>query len=142
MVNIMDEKEILRKSTIFSQRTDEEIERMSRCLDACARSYGKEEYIFTVGDVIDEMGIVLSGQVRAVHDDYWGKRTIVENIPPGGTFGEAFAFTSPGRLIVSYVAAEKTRVFFIKCRHIVSPCAKVCYCHTSMIGSMLSEIAG
>ena len=76
------------------------------------RSYEKDELIFHTGDVVHELGIVLSGSVHIENIDLWGNRSILSSIGPGGTFAETYAFCR-APLMVDAVAAQKVDALFL-----------------------------
>ena len=71
----------------------------------------KEEILFAAGDQPEFVGVVPSGSVNIVQEDYWGRRAILAHIGEGELFGEAFPVLRPGR-----------------CRFRSSPGSKEAYC--------------
>ena len=43
------------------------------------------------GEKTDSLGLVMSGNVLIVQDDFWGNRNIMARITQGGIFAESFA---------------------------------------------------
>ncbi len=78
-------------STLFQNILPEDIPVMLKRLNAYTKSYQKEEYIKHAGDPADFIGIIESGSVHILQDDYYGNRNITASIPPDSLFGEAFA---------------------------------------------------
>ena len=76
------------------------------------RSHEKDELIFHTGDVVHELGIVLSGSVHIENIDLWGNRSILSSIDPGETFAETYAFCR-APLMVDAVAAQKVDALFL-----------------------------
>lgn len=76
------------------------------------RSYKKDALIFHTGDVVHELGIVLSGCVHIENIDLWGNRSILNSIGPGETFAETYAFCR-APMMVDAVAAQKADVLFL-----------------------------
>ena len=62
-----------------------------RRLGAAEKSYAKGETILAEGSTSSAIGILLSGRVHILQQDYWGNRTILVTIEPGDLFGEAYA---------------------------------------------------
>ncbi len=50
------------------------------------------------------MGIILSGSVDVVEEDFWGNRTILNRMHQGDSFAEAYAICSAEPLIIGVVA--------------------------------------
>ena len=132
---------ILKECPLFSGVESDNLEKMLNCFGAVAHQYDKNEFIFAAGDEVRSFGIVLSGSVHVVREDYWGNRFILAHIPPGGLFGEAFSFAETVSFPVSVTAAEKTKVLLIDYRHITAACVNACGFHVSLIQNMMKILA-
>lgn len=132
---------ILKKSPLFSGIEINDIQSMLRCLAAVEKKYSKNEVILQQGETIDYMGLVLSGSVHIVKDDFWGNRTILSDITPSQMFGETFACTFQKDLTVSALAVEATTVLFLDIKRILNTCSSACVFHTRLIRNLLSVLA-
>ena len=72
---------------LFQNILPEDIPVMLKRLNAYTKSYQKEEYIKHAGDPADFIGIIESGSVHILQDDYYGNRNITASIPPDSLFG-------------------------------------------------------
>jgi|Deesub1362A_J573_1020465.scaffolds.fasta_scaffold00271_2 CRP/FNR family transcriptional regulator len=77
--------ETLKKSEVFSELSDSEINEISRLFER--KGFRKDEYIFMEEDPSDWLYIVARGRVKIVKHSLAGKDVILEIIPPGGIFG-------------------------------------------------------
>ena len=111
------------------------------CLAAATRVYHKEEFIFMAGDKATSVGVVLSGGVHVLQEDFWGHRMILAHIGPGGLFGEAFSCAGKDMLPISVMASETTEVMLINYRKIVTTCSSACVFHMQLIKNMLRILA-
>ena len=68
-------------STLFQNILPEDIPVMLKRLNAYTKSYQKEEYIKHAGDPADFIGIIESGSVHILQDDYYGNRNLSPRIP-------------------------------------------------------------
>ncbi len=68
-------------NTLFQNILPEDIPVMLKRLNAYTKSYQKEEYIKHAGDPADFIGIIESGSVHILQDDYYGNRNITASIP-------------------------------------------------------------
>ena len=98
---------ILQKSALFSGVNRQDLAKMLGCLLANIKTYEKNAYIVKASHTLWEVGIVLSGRVNIVKEDYWGNRSILASLAAGELFGEAFACAQVHYNIFSVVAAEK-----------------------------------
>jgi len=132
--------EILMKSALFSGINPADISSMLSCLTAKSAEYEKDRYIYSPGDSIRNLGIVLSGGVYVVNEDFWGNRSILSKLGPAGMFGESFSCAKEG-LPVSVVTSEKSRILFIDYRRIITTCSSGCAFHTALIRNMVHILA-
>lgn len=81
-----------------------------QCMRQC--TYSKGETIFHMGDLIHEMGVVLSGNIYIENVDLWGDKSILQSIPAGQTFAETYVLCHEP-LMVDVVCAESTEALLI-----------------------------
>jgi CRP-like cAMP-binding protein len=132
---------VLKKSHLFANISDNEIETILPCLQAHRKVYEKNSYIFMEDTQITTLGIVLSGRVQIVKDDFWGNRTIIADMIDSELIGESFASGNTKNPMVSVIAFEKTEVLMMNFNNIVTTCAKACSSHTQLIKNLLAIIA-
>lgn len=113
---------IIKKSELFANLSEEEIEILFNCLKVSVREYEKGEYIFNSGEKEQEIGLVLSGKVYIINEDYWGNRNILFDVGESQIFGEAFS-CAQSILPVSVVAVQKSKIMFIEFRRIIKICS-------------------
>lgn len=114
--------EVIKKSELFENLTDKEIELLFKCLRVTVKDFEKGEYIFNSGEREREIGLVLFGKVHMINEDYWGNRNIICDIVESQIFGEAFACAQQ-ILPVSVVAVQKSKIMFIDFNRIVKTCS-------------------
>lgn len=132
---------ILKNTGLFAGIDEKDIDRLLFCLSAREAEYKKDVYILSAGEKPTEVGIVLSGSVNIINEDYWGNRTIIAKATAGELFAEAFSCANAKKIPVSVVSAEKTSVLFIDYKKIITTCTSACVFHTSLIRNMLQIIA-
>ena len=81
---------VLKQSSLFYGIAQSEIQAMLGCLSAESVRYGRGECIYRERDVIRRIGIVQSGRIHMQQQDYWGNRSIISEVLPGGLFGERY----------------------------------------------------
>lgn len=133
--------DILKKSRIFRDVGDAELLEMLKCLHAETRTYSKNEFVLHRGDVTGDMGIVLTGSVLVLQEDFWGNRSIISKIPPGSIFAEAFACSGGTAMNVSVQAEKESRIMFINVSRVLTVCPSACSFHSKLISSLLSALA-
>ena len=133
--------EIIQKCMLFAEIEVSNMRPLLNCLTAAQHSYKKNEFVFSAGDSARSVGIVLSGSVHILQEDYWGNRTILAHIPPGGLFGEAFSCAEVNSLPVSVMATESSEILLIDYKRIITTCSSSCVFHAALIKNMLKLLA-
>lgn len=133
--------EILKSVALFKGIEESDLQSILSCLSAKVTHFDKGQIVFICGENIKSFGIVLSGQVQIVQEDYCGNKCIIANIDAGNLFGEAFTFADIKTLPVSIFSTTESDLLFIDSHRLVSPCTKVCDFHSRLIYNMLNIIA-
>lgn len=133
--------DILDTCPLFFQVGRCNYEKMLRCFGARVLCVRKHSAVFSEGQCADRIGIVLSGAVQTVRDDYLGNRSIVSMAGPGELFGEGFACAGVESIPISIIATADTQVMLIDCSHILTMCHNACAFHNQMIRNLLLSVA-
>ncbi|MDD2958551.1 MAG: Crp/Fnr family transcriptional regulator [Lachnospiraceae bacterium] len=132
----------IKKSPLFSGVTEKEMEAMLGCLSVTTSSYEKNQFIFRFGEEINSMGMVLTGCVHILQEDFWGNRNILSEVGPGELFGEVYACMPGAVLNVNALASEPAVILFLDVRHVLTTCSSSCEFHTRLIRNLMSVLAG
>lgn len=132
---------ILKKCPLFEGIEGQDMEAMLACLGGKVLRVGKNQTILAEGEKAEFVGIVLTGSVQIVKEDYFGNRSIVAQMEAGELFGESFACANVASLPVSVVAAEEGSVMLIDCHRITVSCSNACSFHSRMIFNLLKVVA-
>lgn len=119
----------LYENDIFAGIEPKETDSMLKCLNAKILSYKKGSALLLAGDEINWIGIVLSGVVHIIKEDYYGNRNIMAKAGAGQLFGEVFACSGTKSSPVSVFAAEDTEVMFLNCSKVLTVCSGSCPFH-------------
>lgn len=132
----------LKEIPLFQGISDENLSAMLSCMSAVKKKYAKNQVILTAGAPSIEVGIVLSGSIHVVKEDFRGNPAILAEIGPGHLFGETYSFARTQKLPVTILSAAESEVLFIDYRRIVSTCTSSCPFHTRVIENLLQILAG
>ena len=133
--------QILQRCPLFDGIAEADLGAMLGCLRARVMPMKKGQTLLREGDSTESIGIVLTGAVQILREDYFGNRSIMGHIGPTQLFGESYAFSGTKTLPVSVVADADGSVLMIDSRRISSCCANVCEFHNRMIENMLRLVA-
>lgn len=132
---------ILYESGLFGGIAEEDLKAMLGCLKTREAHFYRGELIFQEGDVIQEAGIVLSGKVHILQDDFWGNSNILSIMQPGNIFGEAYACLGNEKLQISIRAESDCRILFINLQKTMQVCKNTCVFHQKLVKNVLYSIA-
>lgn len=138
MKNFLD---VIKQCPLFNGINENELLKLLECLSAVKKHYKKNDLIFMAGDRIETVGIILSGNVHIIMEDFWGNRTIHAGIEIGGMFGEAFSCAETEKLPISVIAVQSSDILLIDYHKIVTTCSSSCVFHTALIKNMLNILA-
>ena len=133
--------DILDTCSLFEQVGRANYGQMLRCFGARCVTIKKGNPVFHEGTPVRFVGIVLTGAVQTVQEDYLGNRSILSMAGPGQLFAEGFACAGVESLPVNIVAATDSQIMLIDCSHIMTLCHHACGFHNQMIRNMLSSVA-
>ncbi|MBO5129793.1 MAG: Crp/Fnr family transcriptional regulator [Oscillospiraceae bacterium] len=132
---------ILERCPLFNGIRMEDLSVMLGCIGGRVLSVSKGQSISREGDPATHVGMVLSGAVRMVREDYYGNRSIVAHIGPAELFGETYACAGIAALPISFVADADSQVLLMDCRRITTSCCNACAFHSRIIFNLLQLVA-
>ena len=133
--------DILSQCPLFAGISREELKSMLSCLDGKIIKTAKGSPVFLEGARAEFVGVVLSGKVQILRTDFYGNRSVLTVVSPGGLFAEAFACAEVETLPVSAVALESTSVLLLDCKRVLTSCPNACPFHSKLVRNLLQGIA-
>lgn len=94
------------------------IEQMIQKGLAYQKSYQKDDYLYHYGDVISSIGIVMTGSIQIIKQDYLGNNTILASSKENELFAESFAM-SHQPLEVNIKAGASSMILWIPIKEIL-----------------------
>lgn len=82
---------VLLRCPLFSGLDAEALRELLPRLQPIRRRWVRGETLLHPGEPAPGVGVVLSGGVRVVREDFWGNRSLLTTVEPGDLFAEAFA---------------------------------------------------
>ncbi len=104
---------LLLRTPLFRGIPQEALPALLEGLRARKRRCGRGEVVLRRGERADRLGLVLSGTLHIVKEDFWGSRTIVGLARSGEVFAEAYACLGGEPLEVAVLAAADAEVLFL-----------------------------
>lgn len=131
----------IKKVPLFTKIAEQELRPLLQCLCATVNTYNKDEIVFLRGEAARAVGIICTGGVQVIKEDFMGNRTIMAALSAGELFGEAFACAKTAQLPVSVVTTAASKIMLINYRKIITTCPSSCAFHTRLIENMLGILA-
>lgn len=72
--------EQLSQTELFSGIPSEYIAKMLDCMNANIRKFSKGEFLMRAGETPVSIGLVISGEVHIVKEDFWGNNFILTDV--------------------------------------------------------------
>lgn len=107
---------MLSQTPLFREIPEEELPELLSGFEAYTQTYGRGDIIYSAGERIACMGLVIKGSVNIVVNYYWGNSNIFSHIAPGQVFAETYAVLPEQELLVDAVAAEPAEIVFLNVR--------------------------
>lgn len=132
---------VLKKTQLFSGVNEEEITTMLPCLNATLKKYKKGSYVYSQGEHISDISILVEGKLHIQQDDYWGNTNILNTIEPGELFGEAYVAPDSGAMLNDVIAVQDSTVIFFNAQKVITNCPSACRFHSLVIQNLLFSIS-
>lgn len=133
--------QVLKKSKIFVGVSEDELSSLLTCLNARLYTYKKGEYVLRQGDHLQDIIVLVEGDLHIQKDNYWGNRSILGQISVGEMFGEAYVAPDSCSLLNDVVALENSTVIFFDVRRIITTCSCACKFHSKIIENLFFSIS-
>lgn len=127
--------------SLFEGIVSSDIEHLLSCLSVRYRSFLKGNVVISEGDFVDFIGVVVSGSIQIVRDNFDGIRMIQAVLGIGALFAESFVCAGVEQSPVSVITAEDSEIMFIPYKKMLYTCKKACSFHTLLIENMMKVIA-
>ncbi|MFV0254720.1 MAG: Crp/Fnr family transcriptional regulator [Erysipelotrichaceae bacterium] len=104
--------EILAKNILFDNIPASEIIELLRQLESFTKEYPKNTAIYHVGDYIEDLGIIISGEIVIYKYDESGNASIISNFQKNEIFGEVLVANNQP-LPYDVLATKETNVLYL-----------------------------
>ena len=132
---------LLQNCALFDGIALEDLRTMLGCLGGKKISAMKGQYLFQEGDAVGFVGIVLTGRLQLIRQDYYGNRSIMGCVEPGDLFGESYAFSGIQELPVTVYADADSQILLLDSTRIYTCCGNACHFHNQLISNLLKVVA-
>lgn len=132
--------QILETSPLWKEIQPDDRSQLLGCLGASRAEYGKKSTIWSSGDLVPRMGLVLSGEIRILMEDLEGRQNVLANISSPDLFGEVFALAGAPSPVTVYTESG-AEVLFLDIQRVTSICRDSCSFHRQFVWNLLELVA-
>ena len=129
---------IIGETALFKGFAGKEVLIAVNCLEGYVKEYAKKEVIFRSAEVLEAVGIILSGQVLLCKENISGMRQIFSELEAGDILGETALRATREPSGYEAVAGAACRILFIRIHKIVRPRGQVCQLRGRIIENMMA----
>jgi len=133
---------VLKTVALFGGINGDELEAILGCIEAEKRTVKKGQIVLLAGDSPRHIGIVLTGQMQIVREDYDGNRNLLAVLTAGDIFAEALCCAGIPESPVTVLSDLDSTVLLMRFERILESCPNSCSFHRKLIENMLRIIAG
>ena len=128
-------------SPLFAGISPEDRKTVLGCIGYHIADYQKGKIVAFEAENIRHVGIVLSGAVDMIKEDFWGNRTMLVRARKNELFGETFACGEDNLSVVTFVVSEDAKILFLPFDRVMHSCTMACVFHHRLIENMVRVIA-
>ena len=132
---------VLKRTQLFAGVGEDDIAAMLSCLKAKFYTYKKGDYVFRQGEHLNNITVLVEGNLHIQRDDYWGNRSIIHSIGIGEMFGEAYVAPDSGAILNDVVAVRDSAVIFFDVARILMVCSSTCKFHSTVVQNLFFAIS-
>lgn len=133
--------EILANIPLFDYISESEILKLTECMSASRKAYRKGDIIFLNGNILDVIGIVISGSVLISATDITDNVCVMSVVKAGDIFGENYSLLPKTPLAVDITANENCDIIFLRTDKLFNPCSKACNSHSIFLKNLIISAA-
>lgn len=117
-VATMKDYNILRRSPLFQNMSDANIDRALKLFHAQEARFKRGQYLCHAGEPMGRFGFVLKGAVQVFIDDVNGVRFLMNSVSAGDSFGESLHFMEVKDSPIYIMATEDTKLLWLNARQL------------------------
>lgn len=131
----------MKKSVLFWDIKEEDLERVISCFDVKLSRYDRDEFVIHQGERAKGVGLVVSGQLHIIREDFLGNREILTEVGAGDIFDEVYVVLADEYQSIAVVAVQPTEAAFFSIDKMLTTCSSNCTFHNIIIKNMLRVMA-
>ena len=131
----------IKNNSMFAGIDENDLKKLFDCISPKEKSIKRGSFVFSAGDDVRFVYLILSGSMHIVDEDFWGNSSIIETMERGTLFGEAYVFSTMQTYLVGVAAAEDSHVLEIPPLSLFETCSANCPCHARLVKNTLGIVS-
>lgn len=131
----------IQETPLFNGISGSEMSGLVNCLKPVVNSYPKNALVYSEDEEITRLGVILSGSVKVIEEDFAGNTNIITDLAAPDLLGEEFVF-SGGKSTMTVRAAEPADIAFIDNNKLTGVCGSACAQHIRLVRNLVQMLAG
>lgn len=136
-----EEIDLMRHSPLFKNCTSDEIVKFLTCNYPPISTVEKDSLIHAQGEPLDDIILVLSGELALEKLELSGSSLIVSTLKAGDVFGQATVFGDDRKAPMNIISLKKTSFARFKKTIFYRSCSATCKSHERVIKNMMTLLA-
>lgn len=130
-----------RPMPLFRNCNDAEINRFLTCVNPRRLSYEKGQVVHQQDDLLQNIILVLRGELATYRLNSGGQMSLVSRFGPGDVYGQLSAFSSKQRDPLTLIATSDADCLLFRAQSFYQPCSEACRAHQMVTRNMIGIIA-
>ncbi len=131
----------LSKILLFDGLNAEQVSEFLKCINAKTINLKKGEEVFSSGQKITNVALVVKGALAVSRIDWWGRRDILSTVTENNLFGGGYAYSDIAESSLSVYASCDSEIILINAHKLITPCQKSCFCHSKVMVNLIRILA-
>lgn len=131
----------LKKNSLFQNIDSSQVLELMQRLRPRTVRYKADEFITLAGNTMNEIGVVVFGEVSVTKDTPSGDVTILNNLKEGELFGEVVALSGSGKAPVNVVAKTDCTIVFLNPSKFFNMDGSGCVAHAQFVQNAVMTLA-
>ncbi len=131
----------IKKTPIFYDMTDFELEKMLECFKAVIKKYEAGDTIIRRGDIITKIYVILDGEVNIEKDSYWGRRIIIQKLHENNNIALSLVASKNTESNVNAICTKDALILILNYEKCSAMCQNACIHHGAFIRNMFKILS-
>lgn len=132
--------QVLTSSPLWKDISSEDQKQLLQCLGAANAEYGRKSTLWSSGDEVPRIGLILSGEIKILMEDLEGRQNVLANLRAPDLFGEVFAIAGEQSPVTVYTETG-VEVLYLDVRRVTNICRESCSFHKQFVWNLLQLVA-